>query len=126
MTTTSAPIDRIETAAPSGWDWRSIIAKLGPVIGLVFVYGLFAILKPATFLTTNNLEVMLLQTAVVGTAALGMTLIIIAGGIDLSVGSAIALCTVVIAMLLNRGFGPAAAIIGGVGVGAAAGLCIGA
>ena len=55
---------------------------------------------PHTFLTADNFQIMLLQTAVVGTAALGMTLIIISGGIDLSIGSNIALCTVAIALLL--------------------------
>jgi ribose/xylose/arabinose/galactoside ABC-type transport system permease subunit len=126
MTTTSAPVEGVEPPAATSWDWRLILAKLGPVIGLIFVYALFALLKPATFLTSANAEVMLLQTAVVGTAALGMTLIIISGGIDLSVGSAIALCTVAIAMLLNAGLAPALAIAGGVGVGAMAGICIGA
>jgi len=68
---------------------------------------------------------MLLQTAVVGTAALGMTLIIISGGIDLSVGSNIALCTVAVALLLNAGAPPLLAVLGGVFVGAACGALIG-
>ena len=74
-----------------GPDWTGILGKLGPVLGLLFVAGLFGILRPAEFLTLDNLELILLQTAVVGTAALGMTLIIVSGGIDLSVGSNIAL-----------------------------------
>src|SRR5205823_4851994 len=62
--------------------------------------------------------------AVVGTAALGMTLIIISGGIDLSVGSNIALCTVVIALLLAHGMPPLVAAAGGVLTGALCGLLI--
>ena len=50
--------------------------------------------------TVGNFELILRQTAVVGIAALGMTLIIIAGGIDLSVGSAIALVCVTIALFM--------------------------
>lgn len=104
-----------------------LLAKLGPVIGLAFVVVLFATLpgSRATFLAVDNLQIMLLQTAVVATAALGMTLIIVSGGIDLSVGSNIALVTVVIALLLNRDWPPAAAAAGGIGAGIAAGLLMG-
>ena len=84
-----------------GW-LPALLTKLGPMLGLLFVVALFGALQPKYFLALNNLQLMLLQTTVVGTAALGMTLIIIAGGIDLSVGSTIALTTVVIATLLKK------------------------
>jgi ribose/xylose/arabinose/galactoside ABC-type transport system permease subunit len=84
-------------------DLRSMLSRIGPFLGLIFVFALFAVLTPRTFLSTGNVQVMLIQTAVVGTAALGMTLIIISGGIDLSVGSTIALVTVAVALLLTRG-----------------------
>jgi ribose/xylose/arabinose/galactoside ABC-type transport system permease subunit len=99
--------------------------KLGSLVGLVFVFALFAVLQPAKFATVDNLQIMLLQTAVVGTAALGMTVVIISSGIDLSVGSVVALSTVTIALLLNRGAPPLVAAAGGVGVGALCGLVIG-
>lgn len=99
--------------------------KLGSLVGLLFVFALFAVLQPAKFPTADNLQIMLLQTAVVGTAALGMTVVIISGGIDLSVGSVIALSTVTIALLLNRGTSPVIAAAGGVGAGAICGLLIG-
>jgi ribose/xylose/arabinose/galactoside ABC-type transport system permease subunit len=98
------------------------LRKLGPVAGLVIVGALFAALRPATFATVENLQLMLVQTAVVGTAALGMTVVIISGGIDLSVGSVAALSTVTIALLLNAGASPLSAAAGGV----AAGICCGA
>jgi ribose transport system permease protein len=82
------------------FDWRKLLGKFGPVIGLAFVFGLFSILEPSSFLKRDNIEIMLTQSAVVAIGALGMTLIIISGGIDLSVGSSIALGTVVIALLL--------------------------
>jgi len=56
------------------------------------------------FLGRRNLETIARQTTIVGMAALGMTLVIISGGIDLSVGSIVALGTVVIAWLLNKSF----------------------
>jgi ribose transport system permease protein len=106
-------------------DWAALWSKLGSVLGLAFVVILFAVLRPHTFLTADNFQIMLLQTAVVGTAALGMTLIIIAGGIDLSIGSNIALCTVVIALLLQHHVSPALAALGGIATGAACGALIG-
>ena len=107
------------------WDWSSALSKLGPLAGLAFVVALFGFLRPHTFLTADNLQIMLQQTAVVGIAALGMTLIIISGGIDLSIGSNIALCTVSIALLLASGAPPLVAALGGVAVGAACGAFIG-
>ncbi len=101
------------------------LVRLGPVIGLVFVLLVFSLLRPSTFLTLSNFEIMLLQSAVVGMAALGMTLIIVSGGIDLSVGSTIALCTVVIARLLATGMSPLAAALLGVATGALCGLLTG-
>jgi K+-transporting ATPase KdpF subunit len=99
---------------------------VGPVAALLAVYLLFALLKPDTFARSVNLVTMARQTVVVGIAAAGMTLIIISGGIDLSVGSSVALTTVVVARALNAGAGPYAAALAGVAVAAMAGLVIGA
>ncbi len=104
---------------------KSWLKRLGPLVGLVFVFVLFAILTPSKFATISNLQLMLLQTAVVGTAALGMTMVIISGGIDLSVGSVIALTTVVVALLLNTGAPPLVAAGGGVVAGMICGSLIG-
>lgn len=71
------------------------------LIALVFVFAGFAYFGPSGFATARNMETIARQTAIVGTAALGMTLIIIAGGIDLSVGSIVALTTVVVAWVLR-------------------------
>jgi ribose/xylose/arabinose/galactoside ABC-type transport system permease subunit len=104
---------------------RSLIDKVGSLLGLIFVVVLFSVLRPQTFPTLDNVQLIVLQTAVVGIAALGMTLIIVSGGIDLSVGSNIALCTVSIALLLAKGVSPLLAIVGGAATGAACGLLIG-
>lgn len=108
------------------FSWRAVLAKLGPFIGLIFVFALFATLRYSRFVTRDNFETMLLQTAVVGTAALGMTLVIISGGIDLSVGSQIALCTVVIALLIDAGAHPGVAAVCGIACGSLCGLLSGA
>jgi ribose/xylose/arabinose/galactoside ABC-type transport system permease subunit len=95
---------------------RPLLTAFGPLIGLAAVCVLFAALRYDTFVTWDNFAIILQQTAVIGVAALGMTLVVVAGGIDLSVGSLIALGTVVIALLLQRGAPPVAALLGGIGV----------
>jgi ribose/xylose/arabinose/galactoside ABC-type transport system permease subunit len=100
------------------------LRTLGPLAGLAAVLVLFAVLRPAQFATPGNAEIML-QTAVVATAALGMTLVIASGGIDLSVGAQVALATVTLATLLARGWSPAAAALATVACGAGVGCLIG-
>jgi len=78
---------------------------LGPLVALVFVYALFCVLRPESFANADMLATMSRQTVVVALTAVGMTLIIILGGIDLSVGSAVALAAVVLAYLLKGGSG---------------------
>ena len=79
---------------------------VGPLVALVALYVVFAAVQPDTFPTVGNLKTMVRQTSVVGLGALGMTLIIVLGGIDLSVGSMVAFVTVVIAWLLQAGCPP--------------------
>jgi ribose transport system permease protein len=97
----------------------------GPLLALFLLYALFTALAPDTFARQSNLLTMLRQTAVVGIAAVGMTFTIVLGGIDLSVGSAVALTTVVVAESLRAGMGPVAAAGLGVLTGGALGLCNG-
>lgn len=79
-----------------------MLNRFGPLLGLVLVYGLFALIGPDSFTSIRNAETIARQTSIVGIAALGMTLVIILGGIDLSVGSVVALSTVTIATLLGK------------------------
>lgn len=84
---------------------KSILTLLGPFIALLVVYAIFGAKNPAMFTEDVVLNI-LTQTVIVGIAAIGMTLIIISGGIDLSVGSMIALCGAVAAMLITNGMAP--------------------
>ncbi|HEX9500967.1 MAG TPA: ABC transporter permease, partial [Thermoanaerobaculia bacterium] len=70
-----------------------LAAIVAPLAGLAFVIVLFAILTgaPDRYLSAANLRVVLAQTVIVAIGALGMATIMIGGGIDLSVGSTIAL-----------------------------------
>ena len=95
---------------------------LGPLVAVVVVYVLFAILAPGTFTRAQNLTTMAGQTVVVGIAASGMTLVILLGGIDLSVGSNVALSTVVCALCLRAGLPAIVAAAVALGSGFLAGL----
>jgi ribose transport system permease protein len=98
--------------------------RIGPFLGLVLVVLLFSILlkSPERYLSPFNLRIVLAQTVIVAIGAIGMTLIIISGGIDLSVGSMIALAGVITALAINSGFSPVTAVAAGVMVGAAVGV----
>src|SRR5918994_4257104 len=84
--------------------WRG---DSGVLLGLLLVALLFGFLIGPHFFRPANLELMAIQTVIVCVAALGMTMVIVSAGIDLSVGSIVALATVVTAVLLRQGDDPA-------------------
>ena len=81
---------------------RKTLLAMGPVWGLLFVFVLFALLAPPEFTSFYNIKTMMTQSVIIGIAALGMTFVIISRGIDLSVGSQVALGTVVIAVFIGQ------------------------
>jgi ribose transport system permease protein len=97
------------------------VNERGVLIGLVIVALAFGALIGPQFFAAANLELMARQTVIVCVAALGMTMIIVSGGIDLSVGSIVALSTVVTAVMLRQQVGPLAAALGAVAAGALCG-----
>src|SRR3954453_7157091 len=101
---------------------RTIMERGGTFLGLVLVAVVFGVLVGPQFFAPGNIELMARQTAIVSIAAVGMTVVIVAGGIDLSVGSIIALSTVVIALLLRSGASPLVAALGAVAASAVCGL----
>lgn len=85
--------------------WLSTLARFAAVL---VVFAFFAVaVEGGRFYSSRNLESIARQSAVYATAALGMTLIIVAGGIDLSVGSIIALTAVFVAWVLSLSGGAA-------------------
>ncbi|MEP6731039.1 MAG: ABC transporter permease [bacterium] len=109
---------------------RAGIGRLGPALGLILVIAVFAVLapSPARYLSSFNLRIVLSQTVIVALGAIGMTMIVISGGIDLSVGASIALTGVLTALALTDGWSPAmaigVAILAGGGVGLVNGLLV--
>ncbi len=104
--------------------FRARLAALAPVLGLVFVIAVFAVMSddPAQYLSPRNLRIVLAQTVIVALGAIGMTFIIISGGIDLAVGSTLALAGVVTAVGLREGYPPMAAVLAGVATGGLVGV----
>lgn len=80
-----------------------------------------AIFVPAFYQPANLLNVAR-QSSIIGVVAIGMTFVILTGGIDLSVGSVLALSGVTMAMLINGGVAPGLAIVIALVVGLAAGV----
>lgn len=85
---------------------RELLRRFGPLLGLVLAWVAFAALAGDAFTSLANQRLILLQTAVVGTAAVGATFVIVAGGIDLAVGSAIAATGMLAALALRADLGP--------------------
>ncbi len=101
------------------------VSTLGPVVALVLAVAFFSI-KSDRFLTGNNLSLIVQQVMVVGTLAIGQTLIILTAGIDLSNGAVMALGNIVIAKVaVDSGVSPFLAILLGLAVTGAFGLANG-
>lgn len=102
-----------------GYDWRQYIVYIAFVVVFVF----FSItLYDVGFLSTINLFNIIRQTAVISIMAVGMTFVISAAEIDLSVGSVAALSSLTAALAMNSNFGLAGAIVAGLGTGALLGF----
>jgi ribose transport system permease protein len=105
---------------------RRLTPQFGIGIALLLEAGLFSILSPH-FLTTENLLNISLQTSINAIIAIGMTFVILTAGIDLSVGSMVALAGIITTMVLKLTVPGALliAIVAGLATGAVSGLLAG-
>lgn len=76
----------------------SVGRNLGLVVALLVLVVVGAVTAPDTFTSVSNILTILRQASIIGVISIGMTLVIIAGGIDLSVGSVMGLASVVAAL----------------------------
>ncbi len=112
-----------ESAGPSlrsrlGQGLQQMLA-FGTLIALI---GFFS-LASSNFFTLSNMSSILLSTAVIGILAVGTTLVIITGGIDLSIGTGMTLCSVITGLLLtDAGMPLIVGVLGGILMGAFIGL----
>ncbi len=100
-------------------------AKYAPIFALVILFILSSLASPY-FLQIRNITNILRQSSYTGIIALGMTFVIISGGIDLSVGSMVALVGGVVIALLNHFGGDPMAITWAILAGLCLGLLVGA
>lgn len=135
--TAALPADRqderlIADSGVSGW-LRTFVSRvrtgdigsLPVVIGLIIIWGVFQSLNSA-FLSPRNLVNLSLQSAAVGTIALGVVLVLLLGEIDLSIGSMSGLSAAVLVVgFVNRGWATPVAIVAALASGVAVGLVYG-
>ena len=98
MSTTASPA----RAEARGFDGFEIVARFAPTIFLVVLMLLFAFAEPR-FLSSINLFNVMRQVSITGLIAIGMTFVILTGGIDLSVGSLLAFAGLVAAAIAKGG-----------------------
>ena len=95
----------------------AVLNKYGALLGLFVLILIVSVLNPS-FLDPANLMNLLRQISINGLIAFGMTFVILTGGIDLSVGSTLALSSALAAGMMASGVHPIIAIIVGVMIGA--------
>jgi ribose transport system permease protein len=105
--------------------FKNLLKRFGALLGLIFLCISFSILSPH-FLTASNWSMIFQQVSVLAIIALGELLVILTAGIDLSVGSLLALSMVIMAKVdVEFGFNPFLALFVGILVGLGLGLCNG-
>ncbi|KAF3299893.1 ABC transporter permease [Aerococcus urinaeequi] len=109
------------------FEYKEMLSKLGPLLALIVLIIFVSILSPS-FLSLTNLMNLMRQVSTNSLIAFGMTFVIITGGIDLSVGSTLALSSAIMAGMIVNGIDPLIAmtvsLIAGFILGAVNGLLI--
>ena len=92
--------------------WAALLRRpaSGAAVGTVLMFALFAVLARPNFLTPQSMASTLTIAAELGIVAMGMTLLMIGGEFDLSVGSVLGVSSVTVPWLMERGWPAAAAI----------------
>ncbi|MCH1959621.1 ribose ABC transporter permease [Romboutsia hominis] len=111
----------IQNTKDSKLDIKNILIKYKSLVGLLLLVGIVSILSPS-FLSTKNIFNILRQTSVNAIIAAGMTFVILTGGIDLSVGSILAISGAICASLLVSGQNIVIAIVISIVIGAVVGF----
>ena len=89
---------------------KNIIREMGPLIGLVLLFVVISVLNDS-FIDPSNLKNLARQISINALIAFGMTFVILTGGIDLSVGSILALSSALMASMITKGTNPELAIV---------------
>jgi ribose/xylose/arabinose/galactoside ABC-type transport system permease subunit len=114
-------LERLDRAARRSDPWWEALEGYSILVVVLAMFAAFSLTSEA-FLTVGNAENLLKQMAVIGVLGIGMTLIVLVGGIDLSVGSVVLLSGTVTATLLTAGVSTSL----GMSAGIAASMLVGA
>ncbi|HEV7792331.1 MAG TPA: ABC transporter permease [Pseudonocardia sp.] len=121
---TASTADLAQRGATSGvrGTLRDRLQQFLAFASLIVIFAFFAVVSP-DFLNYGNVTAILFSTVVIGTLALGTTFVIITGGIDLSLGTGMALCAVISGVLIvNSGLPMPLGVLGAVLFGGIIGL----
>lgn len=99
---------------------RTLSTEMTVLIAYIAIFVIFSFIAPY-FFTVSNLMNIFLYSSVIGICATGMTMIILSGGLDISVGSIIALSGMVTGLIMSKGGNVVIAIIAGLITGAICG-----
>lgn len=105
---------------------KKFLGENSAMVALLLLFAIAAALKGTTFLNIRNITNIFLNNSIIGIVALGMTIIIITGGIDLSVGSQLAATGLISISVMNATQSIPLGILAGICAGAAMGFCAGA
>ena len=95
------------------------------LILVILILGVVTATRSDVFLTWGNIQNVLVQSSIIGIIAMGTTLLMVSGGIDLSVGSAVSFAGIVMAALMAAGWTPVAAVTAGLALAVVVGLSTG-
>jgi ribose transport system permease protein len=118
----TSPARRFLRSGTQLWGRAGEIRNLGLILVLIILAIVGAVTAPDTFPTWSNARIILITSAPLGVVTIGMTFVIISGGIDLSVGAIVALASVWATTGATQEFGPAGMIFTAITVGVCAGL----
>jgi ribose/xylose/arabinose/galactoside ABC-type transport system permease subunit len=121
MNETIRPMDKKVPSVERMTKFLSIILK-NKVIVALFLLCLFFSISSGEFLKINNILNIFLQSAIMGVVSIGMTYVIITAGIDLGVGSVVAVTGMIIASMVNSGVPIIVTILVGLLIGMACGI----
>ncbi|MCY9665810.1 ABC transporter permease [Paenibacillus alginolyticus] len=114
-------VEQNASPAPFVWKYKLNYTRFSTIIGLVILCVVISVLSPV-FLTTNNLLNVSSQITVNAILALGMTFVILTGGIDLSVGAVVAVSGIVMGLLMKADVPVGIAMLACVAIGTVIGL----
>jgi ribose transport system permease protein len=99
-----------------------VVGSAGPLLGLMSVISLFLVLQGGEIPSFDALRTVAVHTVIVAIVGIGMTFVILSGGIDLSVGSALAFASVITALSARQDWPQVGVVAAGCAAGAACGL----